>query len=164
MERPSTRADDLSQELSNLILEMMRGIHNRSSGETLNLLYKQNLSLPQLVALHLLDEVPALTIGELAQRLHLSLSATSHLVDTLVEKKLITREEDPLDRRRKHIRITPRGKGLVERIARSRSEEFIRYFEGLPREVQERFRELLLPLVDALRTLSGKTDRTPSEG
>lgn len=132
----------------------MRGIHNRSSGETLSLLYRYDLTLPQLVALHILDENPALSIGALAEMLHLSISATSHLVDSLVEKRLVHREEDPQDRRRKQVRITSRGKELVERIAKSRSEEFIRYFQGLPRELQQRFLELLKPLVEALRSLN----------
>ncbi len=45
-----------------------------------------------------------------------SLPAMSRAVDALVKKRLATRVEDPDDRRARQVRITARGKDLVETL------------------------------------------------
>jgi DNA-binding MarR family transcriptional regulator len=76
-----------------------------------------DLSLTQLKALAILDErVETVSVKELAERLGLSLAATSRSVDGLVKRKLVERVEDPLDRRVRRVGLSNRGRRIVERL------------------------------------------------
>ena len=52
-------------------------------------------------------------LTELAERAHLSLAATSGLVNDLAEMGYVTRRPDPVDGRAKLIELTERGRGLM---------------------------------------------------
>jgi DNA-binding MarR family transcriptional regulator len=67
-------------------------------------------SLPQLATLLLLDEEGELTIKQVTEILGRSVSATSRLLDQLVERGMVSRREDEHDRRSKRIAITVKGK------------------------------------------------------
>jgi len=47
------------------------------------------------------------TMGQLAQALGVSLGSVTGLIDGLVQRGLVRREEDPADRRQKLARLTP---------------------------------------------------------
>ena len=70
----------------------------------------------------LLDAEGSSTVGDLAGDLGRSLSATSRLLDQLVRRGLVTREEDPDDRRVKRVALAEPGKALIERVQRQRAE------------------------------------------
>ncbi len=68
------------------------------------------LSIAQVAALHLIDQAGALRVSVLADELTLSASATSRLVEGLVQRDLVARDEDPDDRRAKILTLTPAGR------------------------------------------------------
>lgn len=72
------------------------------------------LTVPQLGALVAIAE-GARRVKEVAARTYTSVSAASRTVDALVRAELVTRHEDPADRRAVVLALTPRG---TERIAR----------------------------------------------
>ena len=75
------------------------------------------LTMPQLVALHLLTKLGPVSVSSVATCLKLSAPATSHLVDRLVVAGLVGRSEDPDDRRLKFYRgvlLTMQGKNPAE--------------------------------------------------
>src|SRR5262249_53296142 len=75
----------------------------------------KGLSLAQIrLMLALAHGAPA-TIGQLANHLHIGQSAASLLVDRLVQAQLAERTEDPADRRRAIVRLTPTGDALLGR-------------------------------------------------
>src|SRR5947207_14373772 len=67
-------------------------------------------SLPQLATLLLLDEEGELAIKQVSEILGRSVSATSRLLDQLVERGMVSRREDERDRRSKRIAITETGR------------------------------------------------------
>lgn len=75
-----------------------------------------DLSMAQMKALFVLGHDGEATIGTLADRLGVGLSAASHLVDRLVHLGVVERAEDPLDRRRTLARLAPTGEALVTRF------------------------------------------------
>jgi DNA-binding MarR family transcriptional regulator len=83
-----------------------------------------DLTMGQLKALFVLAD-GASTVGGLAGALGIGKPAASILVDRLFQVELITREEDPCDRRRTLVRLTPRGHELVAQL-RQGSEERLR--------------------------------------
>ena len=77
------------------------------------LIKQHGLSMPQFAALQYLHAEAPRSVSEIAEHLNLSLATTSHLVDRLVGKDLLVRDEDPGDRRQKRIALAPAGRALV---------------------------------------------------
>jgi DNA-binding MarR family transcriptional regulator len=92
---------------------LMRYVVRGSIAQMHLLLQASKLSLPQLGALHLLHAEGAQSVSAVANHLHLSLAATSHLIDRLVRRGLVTRREDPGDRRQKRVDLADEGRALV---------------------------------------------------
>jgi DNA-binding MarR family transcriptional regulator len=57
------------------------------------------------------------SVGELAERLQIRHHSAVGLVDRLVADKLVRRESAPDDRRQVHVRLTPRGEGVLEKLS-----------------------------------------------
>lgn len=56
------------------------------------------------------------SVSELAEAKQISRSAISQAVDTLVEKGLIARQQDPIDRRVVHLALTPDGSQMLNAL------------------------------------------------
>jgi DNA-binding MarR family transcriptional regulator len=75
-----------------------------------------DLSMAQLKAMMLMVAAPPMTASQLATTLGLGRPATSILIDHLVQDGMVTRTEDPIDRRRVLVELTPTGSDLVARL------------------------------------------------
>lgn len=74
------------------------------------------LSPTQFWVLNRIFECAGLSLGELAQGLHMDQPTASRVVSTLVKNKLVRMEGDPKDRRRARIVVTARGRTLAEKL------------------------------------------------
>ena len=72
------------------------------------------LSAAQLFALEHLDDRQPLSLNELAQRTFTDRSSVSVVVDRLVDAGYVSRATDPRDRRRAQLRLTARGRRLLQ--------------------------------------------------
>ncbi|MEO8462271.1 MAG: MarR family transcriptional regulator [Chloroflexota bacterium] len=90
------------------------------------------LGFTQLAALYVLAEGTATTIGDLAEALARSPSATSRLVDGLVRRRLVERQEEPEDRRQRLLVLTQRGHALLRVVDRARADQFLTAVRPLP--------------------------------
>ncbi|MEA2668531.1 MAG: hypothetical protein QOJ33_1465 [Chloroflexota bacterium] len=61
------------------------------------------------------------TMGQLAQALGVSLGSVTGLIDGLVQRGLVRRDEDPDDRRQKLARLTATGETRLRRMEHERS-------------------------------------------
>lgn len=95
-----------------------------------------DFSLPQLGTLLLLDGEGELTIKQMSEVLGRSISATSRLLDQLVERGLVSRREDKHDRRAKRVAITDSGRILIATLERQRADAQIAVMEHLSIEEQ----------------------------
>jgi len=74
-----------------------------------------NLSLAKLAVLcHLKKAGEALPLGQLADRLACVKSNVTQLIDRLEAEGLVTRSQDPFDRRSRLAVLTPRGRRACE--------------------------------------------------
>lgn len=113
------------------------------------------LTMPQVRALGLIASVgPVGPSGrELAALLGVGPSAITPLVDRLVEHGLVTRQEDPLDRRILRMRATPKGMEMLERLANVRREvlaEIVARIDPADFPVVEHALEILTRAVERL--------------
>jgi MarR family transcriptional regulator, organic hydroperoxide resistance regulator len=137
-------------ELSKLLQEMLGLIHRRSAGDTLAVMNAAAITMPQLVALFGLRKFGAHSVCDIADKLNLSRAATSHLVERLVQAKLVSRVEDEGDRRQKRVSINARGMELLGRIDRTRIQEFAGAVAKLSPALRHALRDVLLEVVSEL--------------
>jgi MarR family transcriptional regulator, organic hydroperoxide resistance regulator len=74
------------------------------------------------------------SVGEIADGLSISNAASAKLIDRLVRKKLLTREEDTQDRRVLKIKLTPRGIELLTDIEKIEAEQFTKILQRMSAE------------------------------
>jgi len=90
------------------------------------------LGFTQLAALYVLADGSTLTVGELAEAINRSPSATSRLIDGLVRRRFVERQPEEADRRQKILRLTPRGHAILRVVDRARAEQFLGAVRPLP--------------------------------
>jgi DNA-binding MarR family transcriptional regulator len=79
---------------------------------------KGNISIPQYTLLSFLNQSPGLNMSQLAQLMRHTTPATTGLVDRLFSAGLVERYGHPDDRRQVLVRITEKGRNLVEGMKR----------------------------------------------
>lgn len=99
----------------------------------------------------------ALTIGEVGAVTHLSKAAASQLVQRLVQRGLLERNENPHNRRQKQVCLSQAGRVLIQELIWTSYQANRQLLLGLPEGLLDRL-EAVLTEVDAHITL------TPSKG
>jgi DNA-binding MarR family transcriptional regulator len=138
-------------EVGDLVGDLMGLVHRRSAGGTLALMNEAGLTMPQMVALYILDHAGPQSVTAIASFLNLSPAATSHLVDRLVVSGFVGRSEDQNDRRQKRVAITSTGRALAARVHQERAREFASALALVTPELQRQFARVLGRVVEQLR-------------
>ncbi len=143
-------ADRLAEGIIRLRAEILR---RRSS---ISELPAAELTTPQALCLRIVVLEGPLRMGELADRLGVSVATASRTVDALASRSLAKRESDPADARAVRVAATSRGR----REHRSRRERFVHALESLMDELSEHERRQLAESLETLnRLLAGREDR-----
>jgi DNA-binding MarR family transcriptional regulator len=95
-------------------------------------LNEMGVGFAQLAALYAIDGTETLTIGDLAERIGRSPSATSRLVSGLARRRLVSSREEVADRRQRTLEATPAGRALLAQIDGARAEQFLAVVRPLP--------------------------------
>jgi DNA-binding MarR family transcriptional regulator len=116
--RPSGSAGELPLKLGAFLLRCMGG----ASSEVFRVIDESGLTFSQMKVLVELDspDEDARTVTALSDELGISAASASRAADGLVRKKLLTRVEDPGDRRVRRLALTPGGRELADRIISAR--------------------------------------------
>ena len=93
-----------------------------------------DISAIQLATLFLLAGEDELTIKRVAELIGRSVSAASRMLDQLVTRGLISRNEDERDRRTKRVSLSESGRTFVQAIEQKRAEAQIVVMAYLPPE------------------------------
>ncbi len=78
---------------------------------------EEHLSFSQVAALHIIDRDKTVNVNDISNKLNLSMSATSRMIDELVKKEFIQRKEDQDNRRAKIISLTPSGETFMNNLS-----------------------------------------------
>lgn len=99
---------------------LLRHVFHYDRGSQLRVIEESGLSITQCKALLELggigESADPRQVGDLAEALGVSVPSMSRAVDALVKEKLVTRLEDPDDRRVRRVAITAKGKQLVDTL------------------------------------------------
>jgi DNA-binding MarR family transcriptional regulator len=93
---------------------------------------EMRLGFTQLAALYVLADSGTMTIGDLADVINRSPSATSRLVDGLVRRRLVERRTEDEDRRQRSLQLTQRGQALLRVVDRARADQFLSAVRPMP--------------------------------
>jgi DNA-binding MarR family transcriptional regulator len=152
------RPRSAAQGLGHIIRSWWAMMFEASLGEDLAIMAETGLTLPQILTLYTLHDHGPRCVSSVAEVLHLSQPATSQLVDRLVQERLVDRAEDPGDRRRKRLAITPRGVRLVTRLVEAKSRGLDHAASRLTPKVRDRLAAALQEALGELqRGSSGAT-------
>ena len=107
------------------------------------------LTMTQLGVLFLLRREVGAPAGLLAERLRVTPSTLTRIVDRLVRLNLVRRQEDSDDRRLVRHYLTPEGARSLEEMARTARSYLTQILGRLPPEKLDRLQEALQDLLQA---------------
>ena len=110
----------LDRDLARSIRAIRRVMWREMLLGTIGRLGALDLSFTQVATLLFLEAEREASVTDVAAVLDRSLATTSRLLDGLVQRDLILREEDPDDRRVKRLRLSEAGLHLLVSIERER--------------------------------------------
>ena len=93
---------------------------HRSMRDFMGYLRASGLSMPQLGAMFQLHHQGCSGVTDLSEKLGVTSSAVSQMLERLVQQELIRRSEHPSDRRAKQIILTDKGRQVLEESVRAR--------------------------------------------
>jgi DNA-binding MarR family transcriptional regulator len=148
---PAADATTTSSESANLahdLFALITYLHKSCTADLFEALGAVELSLSQVKLLHHLeDRSRELTLKQAAEVVHVSLPAASRMVDDLVQRGFVARQEDVEDRRMKRVRITDAGDMVIRRLNAARLvglEEFVERLGDDERQVLGQLLDRLL--------------------
>jgi len=91
-----------------------------------------DVGFTQVAALYAVSGPETLTVGDLAEDLDRSPSATSRLVDGLVRRGYLERTEEVADRRQRVLSLTDEGRAMIATVDHDRAEQFLAVVRPMP--------------------------------
>jgi DNA-binding MarR family transcriptional regulator len=146
--------NDEREDLIQRITETQRGLGRHFSLQH-SPLFASNLTMRQLKVLMLLAGGGAASGQDLAHDLGVGLGTVTGIVDRLVAQDLVSRHEDPHDRRVRRIELTPAGAALMEEIHYAGLEHLRRIVSHLDTETLR----ALDHVTRAIRAVADKLDQ-----
>lgn len=120
------------------------------AGESMARMQETGVSFAQMIVLYTLHARGAVTVSAIAERTKLSLPTASQMIERMVRDGLVSRAENPDDRRSRLVRITPRGEQLLASLHDDRHRELAATLGLLPEPVAARFGEILAEVATEL--------------
>ena len=115
--------------------------------DLIHLAHEFELSFSQMKALHYLHEQDDVSVKALGEQLGLSMGAMSRAADELVQRGLMDRTEDPTDRRIKRLRLTKKGRELVQKMRELRMAGFEQFVATLSPQESAQLAKALEPIL-----------------
>lgn len=130
-------SDAKPQELTERFVDAVEYLNRQTHLVKLDEWDGSEMTIPQIKTLGLLHRMGPLRMGSIAVCLGRALSATTTVVDRLVEKNLVARGSDPRDRRVVVCELTAAGRAAVDRFWRVDRERVLSVTEFLTPEELE---------------------------
>ena len=109
---PGEQGNSVAKEIIELLHEL-----GKSRGKaTIAAWMELQLTLPQFKMLVVISKTESSTVGGIAERLGVGEPTASYLIERLVQAGFVERAEDPSDRRKAMIRLSPEGTVLLEKL------------------------------------------------
>lgn len=111
------------------------------------------LAVPALLCVRAIGDAPSpehATVAWVAERVQLSKSTTSTLIDKLVKSGLVLRERSTTDRRRVKLSLTPEGRSRLEAMPQPLEARFLERLAALEPEERAQILQVLGRVVELM--------------
>jgi DNA-binding MarR family transcriptional regulator len=142
----------VDSEFQTMMREWVKETTNRSMRGLFHYAKENGLSMPQVGALFNIRHNGGNGVADLGDELRISSAAASQMLDRLVQQGLVSRSENPDDRRSKRLSLTDRGEKILLRSVEARQLWIDKLENSLSAE----------EIVDASRTISLLLNKTKS--
>ncbi len=132
--------------LEAVFMEMVRRLHVELAEQMIS-----GITGSQFFVLKTIQGPGRLTVSEVAEKLGVSLSAITALVNRLVKAGLVSRSRDEQDRRLVWLEATARGKEILANCIEARRKVSNKYFGQLTVEDMEKLVEIYEKVLTAMR-------------
>jgi DNA-binding MarR family transcriptional regulator len=123
------------------------------------------VTLPQFRTLVVLESEGPTNLNRLAQVLDVNASSAVRMIDRLLAADLVTRQENPENRRQVLLGVTPAGADIVRRVNARRRREIARIVGGVPGTLRDDLIAALNAFSEAAERLhAGAGDETTALG
>ena len=126
---------------SERIQQLMHRFTHSFGLQMMNSLVQGQINLPQYNTMHALAEMGERSMGELAERMGVTMGASTNIIDKLVRSGYATRRRDPKDRRMVRVQLTDKGMETVQKVTRDGIEFLTRVLTPIPPDERERYAE-----------------------
>ena len=134
--------EEAAHELLEVVPIVMRDIRSEMRSRR-----SPDLTVPQFRTLAFVNRNEGSSLLDVANHMGLTSPSTSRLVDGLIIRGMMTRQDNPADRRRVRLAATPRGITILE-ASRQRT---MAYLADKLRNVSAEDREVIVKAMEALR-------------
>ena len=143
---PTRRDQDLALKLGSLLKHVL----NPAGDSAFRVIDESGLTFVQTKALLALatTESEHLSVKLVREQLNVSLPSASRAVDGLFKAKLVTRAEDPDDRRVRRIALTAKGRRLSDEIITARLAGLERFAASLSPDQRDKLNDALDALLE----------------
>ena len=124
---------------------------HRSMHDSARFVKNSGYSMPQFFLLMQVYRREHCGISDLSEHLETSNAAVSQLVDKLVQAGLLTRTEDPNDRRAKKVELSPEGSAFMELSIQERYRWVDKLADELSAEEEKKVAEALRILDETMK-------------
>lgn len=111
---------------------------------------KYGVSIVEFRCLRTLHEYDSLTVNQVAQKMSLTSSRVTRIVDGLVRKKLVNRETGETDRRVYNLSLTGKGRDLAKKLILNYNKIHEQIMLNIPEEYQSSMIQVLEQLNHAV--------------
>jgi DNA-binding MarR family transcriptional regulator len=154
-----TRLTDDHHQALKLWLRLLSCTNLVESGVRGRLRAEFGITLPRFDLMAQLERNPGgLKMSELSRRMMVSGGNVTGLTDQLEKEGLVTRSDDPEDRRAYTVKLTPAGRALFARMATVHEQWVIELFSGLTASDKAQIYRLLAKLKLHLAGISAGSD------
>ncbi len=119
--KAGAEADAETKTLAADLYALVVHLHKNCNSDLFEAVGVLELTLTQIKLLHHLEDAEReLTLKEGAELVHVSLPAASRLVEDLVRRGFVDRNEDAEDRRMKRVHLTDSGRSVIRQLNAAR--------------------------------------------
>jgi MarR family transcriptional regulator, organic hydroperoxide resistance regulator len=146
--------------LASEIVELLRELLHALLASTVPTWLDLQLTVPQLRTVFVIAHEKISSVTAVSQNLGIGEPTASHLIDKLVRAGLVKRTEDPGDRRRALVQLTPAGEELIAKLL-GWEDLLGGCLQKIPEDDLSHFRVGLCAIVAELRTHPSAARQTP---
>jgi DNA-binding MarR family transcriptional regulator len=144
-------------------LQRLVNLISHRSGRVISIMSEASVTLPQVLLLNRVDAIGSTSPSDIALEAQASAPAASQMIERLVRQGLLRRVEDPSDRRRKVISLSPAARALLKKLEAARAVDYELGLAPLGAELKSAMAEVLRQAADELERALDRTRGAKSE-